>query len=40
MHRARAVVALAAIALVLTVWSGLLYVRDAVRLAREHRAQG
>ena len=31
---------LMAIALVLTVWSGLLYVRDAVRLAREHRAQG
>jgi CDP-diacylglycerol--glycerol-3-phosphate 3-phosphatidyltransferase len=31
---------LMAIALVLTVWSGLLYVRDAVRLSREHRAQG
>src|SRR4030095_7390494 len=31
---------LMAIALVLTVWSGLLYVRDAVRLAREHRARG
>lgn len=27
-----------AAALVLTVWSGLQYVRDAVRLAREHRA--
>jgi CDP-diacylglycerol--glycerol-3-phosphate 3-phosphatidyltransferase len=26
------------LALVLTVWSGLLYVRDAFRLAREHRA--
>lgn len=26
-------------ALVLTVWSGLLYVRDAFRLAREHRAE-
>ena len=25
-------------ALVLTVWSGLLYVRDAVRLSRQHRA--
>lgn len=31
--------ALLAAALVLTVWSGLLYVRDAVRLAREHRAR-
>ena len=30
-------VAMAA-ALVLTVWSGLLYVRDAVRLSRQHRA--
>ena len=29
---------LMAIALILTVWSGLLYVRDAVRLARRHRA--
>ena len=29
---------LMAAALVLTVWSGLLYVRDAVRLARQHRA--
>lgn len=28
-----------ALALVLTVWSGLLYVRDAIRLAREHRAE-
>ncbi|MGR0319953.1 CDP-diacylglycerol--glycerol-3-phosphate 3-phosphatidyltransferase [Agromyces sp. ZXT2-3] len=28
-----------AAALVLTVWSGLLYVRDAIRLAREHRAE-
>jgi CDP-diacylglycerol---glycerol-3-phosphate 3-phosphatidyltransferase len=28
-----------AVALVLTVWSGLLYVRDAIRLAREHRAE-
>ncbi|MEI5585179.1 MULTISPECIES: CDP-diacylglycerol--glycerol-3-phosphate 3-phosphatidyltransferase [unclassified Agromyces] len=28
------------LALVLTVWSGLLYVRDAFRLAREHRAEG
>lgn len=28
-----------ALALVLTVWSGLLYVRDAFRLAREHRAE-
>ena len=27
------------LALVLTVWSGLLYVRDAFRLAREHRAE-
>lgn len=26
-------------AVVLTVWSGLLYVRDAVRLAREHRGE-
>ena len=26
-------------ALVLTVWSGLLYVRDAFRLAREHRGE-
>ncbi|MGR2753831.1 CDP-diacylglycerol--glycerol-3-phosphate 3-phosphatidyltransferase [Agromyces arachidis] len=26
-------------ALVLTVWSGLLYVRDAIRLSREHRAE-
>jgi CDP-diacylglycerol--glycerol-3-phosphate 3-phosphatidyltransferase len=24
---------------VLTVWSGLLYVRDAFRLAREHRGE-
>lgn len=29
---------LMAAALVLTVWSGLLYVRDAVRLSRQHRA--
>ncbi|WP_395243446.1 CDP-diacylglycerol--glycerol-3-phosphate 3-phosphatidyltransferase [Agromyces sp. MMS24-K17] len=29
---------LLAAALVLTVWSGLLYVRDALRLAREHRS--
>ncbi|WP_350346994.1 CDP-diacylglycerol--glycerol-3-phosphate 3-phosphatidyltransferase [Agromyces sp. G08B096] len=29
---------LMAAALVLTVWSGLLYVRDAIRLARERRA--
>lgn len=29
---------LMAAALVLTVWSGLLYVRDAVRLARQHRS--
>ena len=28
-----------AAALVLTVWSGLQYVRDAIRLAREHRAE-
>ncbi|MRX42609.1 CDP-diacylglycerol--glycerol-3-phosphate 3-phosphatidyltransferase [Agromyces kandeliae] len=28
-----------AVALVLTVWSGLLYVRDAIRLGREHRAE-
>ncbi|RXZ40132.1 CDP-diacylglycerol--glycerol-3-phosphate 3-phosphatidyltransferase [Agromyces binzhouensis] len=28
-----------AVALALTVWSGLLYVRDAIRLAREHRAE-
>ncbi|WP_353816694.1 CDP-diacylglycerol--glycerol-3-phosphate 3-phosphatidyltransferase [Agromyces sp. SYSU T00266] len=28
-----------AVALVLTVWSGLLYVRDAIRLAREHRSE-
>jgi CDP-diacylglycerol--glycerol-3-phosphate 3-phosphatidyltransferase len=27
------------LALLLTVWSGLLYVRDAFRLAREHRAE-
>jgi len=27
------------LALVLTVWSGLLYVRDAIRLAREHRSE-
>ncbi|HEU4466097.1 MAG TPA: CDP-diacylglycerol--glycerol-3-phosphate 3-phosphatidyltransferase [Agromyces sp.] len=27
------------LALVLTVWSGLLYVRDAFRLAREHRGE-
>ncbi|WP_400993356.1 CDP-diacylglycerol--glycerol-3-phosphate 3-phosphatidyltransferase [Agromyces sp. GXQ0307] len=27
------------VALVLTVWSGVLYVRDAIRLAREHRAE-
>ncbi|GGI48776.1 CDP-diacylglycerol--glycerol-3-phosphate 3-phosphatidyltransferase [Agromyces flavus] len=27
------------LALVLTVWSGLLYVRDAFRLAREHRSE-
>ncbi|MFE5673388.1 CDP-diacylglycerol--glycerol-3-phosphate 3-phosphatidyltransferase [Agromyces sp. NPDC056523] len=29
-----------AIALVLTVWSGLLYVREAIQLARQHRREG